>query len=192
MEETKNERDSKKVQEENVCSNDISVNLNKDNNGESIADSKFTKSEVPTGTKEANKKKISKIKIGIACIIVAIIIIVSVVASMPSKFDEVHNECVQIVGVVGVGEGYFSISTNTDLYDGLPSSIRDEYLYKYQVRALEGIKYANEELGFPGVYEDMMHTNALMGRQTEENSKYKVSWTYHPDAGLNVTYSEKK
>ena len=192
MEEIRHEHNDKKMQEENVGSNEISVNSNKDNNGEINAGLKFTKSESSTDTQEVNKKKISKIKIGIACIIVGIIIIVSVVASMPSKFDKVHNECIQIVGVVGFGEGYFTISTNTDLYDGLPSSIRDEYLYEYQVGALKGIKYANEELGFPGVYEDMMHTTALMGRQTEENSKYKVSWTYHPDAGLNVTYSKKK
>ena len=37
----------------------------------------------------------------------------------------------------------------------------------------------------------MLKTNALMGRQTEENDKYKVAWSYHPDDGLEVTYSKK-
>ena len=37
----------------------------------------------------------------------------------------------------------------------------------------------------------MMNTSALMGRQVEENDKYKVSWTYHPDDGLTVTYTKK-
>ena len=37
----------------------------------------------------------------------------------------------------------------------------------------------------------MMKTTALMGRQEEETKKYRVSWTYHPDRGLEVTYEEK-
>ena len=65
-------------------------------------------------------------------------------------------------------------------------------LPSHQESALEAIKYANEELGFgDSVYSDMMNTTALMGRQTEENDKYKVSWTYHPDDGLTVTYTKK-
>ena len=61
-----------------------------------------------------------------------------------------------------------------------------------QEDALKAIQYANEELGFSGsVYSQMLKTSALMGRQSEENSKYKVSWTYHPDEGLEVTYTEK-
>ena len=30
------------------------------------------------------------------------------------------------------------------------------------------------------------------GRQSSENEKYKVSWTYHPDDGLKVTYEKKE
>lgn len=37
-----------------------------------------------------------------------------------------------------------------------------------------------------------METNALMGRQREENDKYRVSWTYHPNRGLEVTYEKSK
>ena len=37
----------------------------------------------------------------------------------------------------------------------------------------------------------MMKTTALMGRQSAETDKYKVSWTYHPDNGLEVTYEKK-
>lgn len=61
-----------------------------------------------------------------------------------------------------------------------------------QEGALEAIRYANEELGFNGsVYSQMMNTTALMGRQSAENDKYRVSWTYHPDDGLEVTYEKK-
>ena len=57
---------------------------------------------------------------------------------------------------------------------------------------LKAIKHANTALGFDsGLYNQMLKTNALMGRQTEENDKYKVAWSYHPDDGLEVTYSKK-
>ena len=58
--------------------------------------------------------------------------------------------------------------------------------------ALEAIQYVNEKLGFNGaLYDEMLETNASMGRQSEENNKYKVTWTYHPDEGLEVTYQKK-
>jgi len=50
----------------------------------------------------------------------------------------------------------------------------------------------NTKLGFSdAVYRKMLQTSALMGRQSEENSKYRVSWTYHPDSGLEVMYEKK-
>ena len=58
--------------------------------------------------------------------------------------------------------------------------------------SLNGIKLVNKELGFSdAVYAKMLQTTALMGRQTEENSKYRVSWTFHPDKGLEVMYEKK-
>ncbi len=30
-----------------------------------------------------------------------------------------------------------------------------------------------------------------MGQQSEENKKFRVSWTYHPDRGLEVLYEKK-
>lgn len=36
----------------------------------------------------------------------------------------------------------------------------------------------------------MLETSARMGRQREENDKYRVTWTYHPDEGLEVTYEK--
>ena len=62
-----------------------------------------------------------------------------------------------------------------------------------QEKALEAIKYVNKELGFNGsLYNRMLETNAIMGRQSEENDKYRVTWTYHPDEGLEVTYEKNK
>ncbi|MBQ9942147.1 MAG: hypothetical protein IJP03_03965 [Christensenellaceae bacterium] len=70
--------------------------------------------------------------------------------------------------------------------------VKSMLLPNTQENALEAIRYANDELGFNGsVYSKMMQTNALMGRQTEETAKYRVSWTYHPSDGLEVTYEKK-
>ena len=41
------------------------------------------------------------------------------------------------------------------------------------------------------LYQDMLNTSAIMGRQSEENEKYRVKWSYHPDDGLEVTYEKK-
>lgn len=55
--------------------------------------------------------------------------------------------------------------------------------------ALAKIKSVNSDLGFSSaVYQEMLETRALDGRQTESNGKYTVSWTYHPDDGMEVMY----
>ena len=62
-----------------------------------------------------------------------------------------------------------------------------------QEDALNAIQYANEQLGFPAsVYQKMMSTTALMGRQSHTGSKYTVSWSYHPDHGLEVLYEKNR
>ena len=38
----------------------------------------------------------------------------------------------------------------------------------------------------------MDETTSIQGVQTDENDKYTVRWTYHPDKGLSVTYEVKK
>ena len=127
-------------------------------------------------------KKKTIIICGIIIAVVAIIAIALIIL-IPSKFERVKNECVQIAGMVTGSGDYFMIDTYP------------EGMYVFsdtQEKALEAIKYANEELGFNGsVYSQMMNTTALMGRQSAENDKYKVSWTYHPDDGLEVTYEKK-
>lgn len=58
---------------------------------------------------------------------------------------------------------------------------------------LDKIKKANSRLGFAdSLYQKMLGTNALQGRQTDENDLVTVQWTYHPDNGLEVIYEVKK
>lgn len=141
---------------------------------------------------EAAKPKFTKKKlmiIGGAAVAVAVIAIALLI---PSKFERVKTECVHIAGMVSGSGDYFTIDTYPDVYENMDPTLAAILLSSAQENALEAIKYANEELGFNGsVYSKMMETTALMGRQSEENDKYEVSWTYHPDDGLEVTYEKK-
>lgn len=107
-----------------------------------------------------------------------------------SKFERVKDECVQIAGQVTGSGDYFTLDTNP--YEDMDEDVAALLLPSTQENTLKAIRYANDELGFNGaLYSKMLETTALMGRQTEETNKYKVSWTYHPDRGLEVTYEKK-
>lgn len=144
--------------------------------------------EVPT----TKKPKFTKKKIAICGIIVVAVIAIAFAFLHKSKFEKVKDECVQIAGMVTGSGDYFMIDTYPDVYENMDETVKALLLPGAQENALEAIKYANEALGFNGsVYSQMMNTNALMGRQSAENDKYRVSWTYHPDDGLEVTYEKK-
>lgn len=147
-------------------------------------------SENATDTEKTPKKKLSKKKLGIIGAVVAVIAVVAAIVLIPSKFERVQNECLHIAHIMECGDGYFILET---IGAGPNASDRVRELMKSQSEALvlEAIRYANAELGFSDVYWQMLNTNALMGRQTEENDKYKVTWYYDPDKGLTVTYSKK-
>lgn len=81
---------------------------------------------------------------------------------------------------VGDDGSYMSIDTN-------PYDLDDHY----DSKAMSGIKKANKELGFSdSVYESMLRTSSLQGRQTAEADGVKCSWTYHPNRGLEVMYEK--
>lgn len=51
------------------------------------------------------------------------------------------------------------------------------------------VREANESLGLPDwLYEEIVSTRAIDGRQKETFDKVTVTWSYHPDHGLEVIY----
>lgn len=75
--------------------------------------------------------------------------------------------------------------------DTNPNNIND-FMYTDAYYAVEKI---NKELGLPDyVWDDMEKTRGLDGKQTErfEDIGVTVSWRYHPDTGLEVTYRKIK
>jgi hypothetical protein len=128
------------------------------------------------------KTKMSKKKLAIIAAAAIAVIAIALIVFIPSEFERVKSKCVHIAGMVTGSGDYFMLDTLPDV----PMFPDPEY------NTLEAIRYANEEFGFNGsVYSQMMNTTALMGRQSAENDKYRVSWTYHPDDGLEVTYEKK-
>ena len=140
----------------------------------------------------APKKKLTKKQMIIIGAAALAVIIALFAIFYKSKFERVRDEAIQIAGIAGTGKNYFTLDTYPEMYNNMDSAVRAMLLGRAQQNALEAIKYANKELGFgSSVYERMMNTSAIMGRQYAENDKYEVSWTYHPDKGLEVRYEKK-
>ncbi len=138
----------------------------------------------------SKKKKI------IAGSVAAVVVVGAVVAFAllyKSEFEQVKDECLDIAGIVtGDGKTSFTLDTYPDHYENMDPDVVGLLKASTQEKVLKAIKHANTALGFDsGLYDQMLQTNALMGRQTEENGKYKVAWSYHPDDGLEVTYQKK-
>ena len=108
-----------------------------------------------------------------------------------NKIDlkNVYNECEcqSPWAKLGSDNSYIYLDTNPYDFDD------ESYLSRlYRNDVYNAIDNINSKLGIPSsVKQDMLHTNSLAGRQrrTYESLGIEVSWTYHPDYGLQVTYS---
>lgn len=75
---------------------------------------------------------------------------------------------------------YMTLDTNCTDTEGI-----------FDEEAFEAIKATNEKLGLPdSVLEKMESTSGLDGTQTAEHKGIIVSWSYHPDYGLEVMYEK--
>lgn len=154
-------------------------------------------SEVNSANEHTTLKRAFTKKRLVVCAICAVVLIAALVivlvATHESYFEKTKNEVLQIAGTLHTGDrdDYFMIDTRPETY---ANDYRFQSLLpEAQTKAIKAIKYANEAFGFDSsVYDAMMQTNSLMGMQTAENEKYKITWTYHPDKGLEVKYYDKK
>lgn len=77
---------------------------------------------------------------------------------------------------------YLEVDTN-------PEDV-EEYL---SIEGVTTLKQVNKELNLPdSVFQQMGTTTSLMGRQEYERSNISVSWTYHPDRGLEAIYEIRR
>lgn len=137
--------------------------------------------QLNTATKKKSKKPLV---IGIAVIAVAIVIIAVVTLGGGGKdFNKMFGGLADMSWCYISNDGsYMKIDTNPNDIDGYIDSL-----------AYSALRTINKDLGFSdALYSKMGETSAMDGRQTESNDKVTVSWKYHPDSGMEVTYEWKK
>lgn len=146
-------------------------------------------------TRFKTDKKLWAIAGGIvATIVIAVIIAVcSYLTSFKHYIDLMHDDY-PLANCSRAVDGS-EMNMDTNWHDEDPDDMT-YYEYNFYTKQLDdtlnGIKWMNKKLGFSSsVYDDMMETNSLMGKQSASNDKYKVSWTYHPSKGLEVKYEKK-
>ena len=79
---------------------------------------------------------------------------------------------------IGYDNSYIEVDTN-------PYNLDNYYNPTY----LDILEAFNSALNVPDyIYQLMISTTAMQGRQTETVNGLTISWTYHPDNGLEVLY----
>ena len=136
-----------------------------------------------------NKKKPIIFSSIVAGIIIIGIIVISVITNVSKavNFQKLYNEyCIFTWAEVGEDGSYLFIDTNPYDIDGDGLAYPDAYY------AVEDI---NKALGLPSsLYKEIGETSGADGKQvrTYEDLGLEVSWKYHPDKGLEITYSKLK
>ncbi|MBQ9955140.1 MAG: zinc ribbon domain-containing protein [Eggerthellaceae bacterium] len=136
----------------------------------------------------AAKKGVSKpVLIGAVAMVVALVVCVGVFALAKGApavdFARQYNDiALERFCEIAEDGSYMQLDTN-------PLDIEDEVL----LDAWYAIERVNEELGFPdSVAAKMGETRSLDGMQEAETEDVRVTWTYHPDNGLEVMYELKE
>lgn len=134
------------------------------------------------GVQKTNaKKKKTPLIIGIAvAVVAAVIAVVALGGGSKVDLNDVYEKYCD-------GEYWADVAD-----DGTFLSIDDNPLDLddyYNEDADDAIQAINKELGFSdSLWNKMCTTTSNDGRQTDSNDKVTVSWKYHPNRGLSVTY----
>lgn len=142
-------------------------------------------SQFNAGVEKTNKKK-KKIAwiIGIAIAAIAVVIVV-IALSGGSKvdLDDVYQKYCKGEYWADIADDGTYLNIDDNPYDV------DDY---YNIDADNAIQAINKELGFSdSLWNKMCTTSSNDGKQTDSNDKVTVSWKYHPNRGLSVTYEIK-
>ncbi len=143
--------------------------------------------------KSKKSKKSKKIAMVVIIIIAIICIFLAVVSSgSRTDFNDMYsNISGQLWCEIDENGEWIKLDTNPMDTEDDESDYYTDY-YTFGKPCNEKIKEINIDLGFStSLYEKMNSTSALQGVQSEENDNYKVTWTYHPDHGLEVMYEIK-
>lgn len=139
----------------------------------------------PPKQKAEPKKKSYFVPAIIAMVAIFVAAFIFIQRATKPNFKQLYDMlCDPTWAQVGSDGSYLSIDTNPYDYDDSGLYCRDAYVT---------IPTINGMLGLPdSLFNQMNETSASDGRQTETyNSKnVTVTWKYHPNTGLEVTYKK--
>ena len=110
---------------------------------------------------------------------------VSVTVTNHPDLKAIYSKCCTstIWSTLGSDNSYIQIDSNPYDYDDGDS--------RYTSTVLTAIQNINDALGLPeSLYNDMLQTTWSMGKQTATYAEkgIEVTWTYHPDKGIEISY----
>ncbi|MEA4921039.1 MAG: Ig-like domain-containing protein [Clostridiaceae bacterium] len=106
-----------------------------------------------------------------------------VITSAGPDLQKIYNDyCTSSFASIASDSSYLAVDTNP----------KDKDDYYIDNEAYSAIKSINEALGIPeSVLNRMNRTRSLDGIQSYSTDEIEITWTYHPDKGLEVNYSLK-
>lgn len=143
--------------------------------------------------KQNQKKKKTPIIIAAAAVVVIIIVAFALKGGVGAKkFDKMYSDIASESWCTIASDGsYMKLDTNPRDKDNDDLTWSD--YENFVIPANDAIERINKELGFSDALMEKMNTTTWsQGKQTDSNDKYTVTWTYHPDKGLEVLYELKK
>lgn len=129
-------------------------------------------------------KKNLKWLIVAAVALVLVIALIAVLGSLgrPKNFNQLFGDIAAKKYITIAEDGtWMELDTN-------PSN-KEDY---FDMESYNMISTINERLGFDGyLFKEMGSTRSVDGRQSAECENYSVTWSYHPDKGLEAIYRMK-
>ena len=135
----------------------------------------------PAKTKK--KKTLAIIVAALALVAIAVGVVAVNAKPKGPDFQALYDEYCSSPWAKEANDGsYLSIDTNPSDSENSERS--------YGLQAFYAIEDINKALGFDeSLHERMSRTNAIAGMQSETGNGVRMSWNFHPDHGLEVTYS---
>lgn len=166
------------------CGNSI----NEDNNNKENDKVNKILENLNNDTKKKPSNKIFKLLIIVGFIVAIIIIVTLMITNKGVNLKKVYSKVLEENSAyskfinIASDNSYIEIDTN-------PND-SDDY---YSAEAWELVKKMNQELGFPESLDNKMaHTRSMDGKQSDKVNDIEVTWTYHPDNGLEIQYTKSK
>jgi hypothetical protein len=120
----------------------------------------------------------------LAVVIVIVMLNIDAGVNLKRTYNKVLNQDPSYSRFMSLASDYSYIAIDTNPND------KDDY---YSAAATKLVQAMNKELGFSeSLYNKMIHTRSLDGKQSDEANGIEVTWTYHPDDGLEIQYTKMK